>query len=77
MLIKVRDRQGKLRAKDMLDLDFDMYVEKSEEKPGYQVIINPQYTLDGTFTKEADAENAMDALVDARNALEDELRREL
>lgn len=77
MLIKVRDHQGKLRAKDMLDLDFDMYVEKSEGKPGYQVVINSKYTLDGTYEKEQDAENAMDALVDARNALEDELRREL
>ena len=76
MLVKVRDKQGKLRAKDMLDLDFDMYVE-GEEKSGYQVVINPQYTLDGTFEEEADAENAMDALVDARNALENELRREI
>ena len=74
MLINVRDSQGKLRAKDIFDLDFDMYVSKQKDTDKFVVAVNPSYYLDGTFDSEKEAEDALYKLVQDRNDLEDELR---
>ena len=72
MLIQLRDNNGKLLIKDLLDIDFDMSVVGRGEE--YFVTINHKYELAEKFTKEKDAEDRMIAVANARNSLEEELR---
>lgn len=50
MLINLRNREGKLIVKDVLDIDFDMSVEEENNK--YVININHQFKLDGEFESE-------------------------
>ena len=79
MLIRMRDKKGKLRVRDVLDVDFDMSVDQCGDsaQPEYCVKINRQYVLDETFYTENDAENAMIGIARARNKLEEEIRSNL
>ena len=72
MLISLRDKNGKLLIKDVLDIDFDMSVVREEKK--YFVAVNQRYNLDEAFEQESDAEERMISLANSRNNLEDELR---
>lgn len=71
MLINLRNKEGKLMVKDVLDIDFDMSVEKKNNK--YFLNINREFTLDGEFNSEKAAETQMLAIADSRNRLEAEL----
>lgn len=71
MLINLRNKEGKLMVKDVLDIDFDMSVEKKNNK--YFLNINREFTLDGEFNSEKAAEAQMLAIADSRNRLEAEL----
>jgi len=72
MLINVRDNEGNLYVKDVLDIDFDMNI---KEKGGqYVVYVSNKYYIDNKFSKKADAESEMLRVADCRNKLEDELR---
>jgi hypothetical protein len=72
MLINLRDNKQKLVIKDILDIDFDMFVEGGQG--GYFVRVNEKYHLDEEFANESDAENRMRFIADARNGLEAELK---
>lgn len=72
MLINLRDRENRLVIKDMLDIDFDMFVESNKEK--YHVYINSLYRIDDEFCSQNDAEDKMRYVAGARNHLEEELR---
>ena len=67
MVISVRDKSGKLRVKDILDIDFDMRVRRKGAT--YQVAINSQFTLAEKFQSEADAEDKIREIADARNKI--------
>ena len=75
MLIKLRDKQGRLCAKDVFDIDFDMYVTQARDTGKYMVVINPQYFLDGAYDNKEAAEAEAYRLIDDRNDLEEELRQ--
>lgn len=72
MLITLKNNDNKLIVKDMLDIDYDMYVEKVGKK--YQVFVNSKYRLSEDFNSEDDAVDAMLSTANSRNALETELR---
>lgn len=71
MLINLRNREGKLIVKDVLDIDFDMSVEEENNK--YVININHQFKLDGEFESEEEAEEWMIHIADSRNKIEAEL----
>ena len=71
MLINLRNREGKLIVKDVLDIDFDMSVEEENNK--YVININHQFKLDGEFGSEEAAEEWMIHIADSRNKIEAEL----
>lgn len=71
MLINLRNREGKLIVKDILDIDFDMSVEEENNK--YVININHQFKLDGEFESEEAAEEWMIHIADSRNKIEAEL----
>lgn len=72
MLISVRDKDGNLYVKDMLDIDFDMHIKEKDGK--YVIYVSNRYYLDEFYSKKNDAESEMIRLADCRNKLEDELR---
>ncbi len=72
MLINMRDNENNLRIKDILDVDFDMYVEKEDNK--FYVRVNRLYQLDEVFEKREDAEFRMRIIARIRNQEEEELR---
>lgn len=76
MVIKVRDCDGNLKIKDILDIDFDMHVETEnvKGKTKYYVQLNSNLRLDDEFPDKSTAEESMVSLADARNELENELR---
>lgn len=74
MVLQLKNSDGKLVIKDILDIDLDMYVEKNEDKKGFSVVVNSKYTLASTFETEEEAEDAMIGVANARNDLENELR---
>lgn len=76
MVITLRNNNGKLLVKDILDIDLDMYVDEVESKGKvlYKVVVNSKYTLANTFYTQEEAEDAMLGLATARNDLENELR---
>jgi hypothetical protein len=68
MLIGLRDKDGNVRIKDILDLNIDMSVEEIGDK--FKVKVTRTYYLDDTFdTKEA-AESAMYNIENVRNEME-------
>lgn len=71
MLITLRDNRNKLVAKDILDIDFDMTVEK--EKGKYYVVVNQNYKYDEAYETEEDAVEQMLHIVNVRNSLEEKL----
>ena len=71
MLISIRDHKGKLMVKDILDIDFDMYVESVNNK--FIIRINHQYRLDEEFDSERAAEDRMLQIAGTRNKLEEDL----
>ena len=78
MLIRMRNEEGKLIAKDILDIDFNMTVAEAQDVNGknhYTVKLNDHLTLDEEFDTADAAELALNHIVDCRNELEDELRR--
>ena len=76
MVITLRNNNGKLLVKDILEIDLDMYVDEVESKGKvlYKVVVNSKYTLANTFYTQEEAEDAMLGLATARNDLENELR---
>lgn len=72
MLIHLRNSEKKLVIKDILDIDFDMFVEP--ENDGYIVRVNSMYQLNEKFASEQDAEQRMIQVADARNGIEEELK---
>ena len=72
MLINLRDKNGKLVIKDILDIDFNMCV--AEEAGEYVVQINSTYNYADKYPSERAAENQMLRIAHARNAIEEELR---
>lgn len=73
MLINVRDAQGKLYVKDILDFNFDMSVHCDVK--GFFVQLNHKYRLDGYYPNEESAEAKMLDLACERNELEDKLSK--
>lgn len=74
MLITLRDNRNKPVAKDILDIDFDMTVEKENGK--YYVVVNQNYKYDEAYETEEDAVEQMRHIVNVRNKLEEELLRD-
>ena len=74
MLITLRDNRNKPIAKDILDIDFDMTVEKENGK--YYVVVNQNYKYDEAYETEEDAVEQMRHIVNVRNKLEEELLRD-
>ena len=72
MILTLRNDSGKLKAKDILDLNMDMSVVQKKGK--YYVKINRTYVLDQEYDTEDEAEGALASLVQTRNDLENELR---
>ena len=79
MLIKVRNKDGKLLVKDVLDIDFDMSISEIEDgtnknHKSYAVRLNHSLTLAERFDSEKAAEIAMENIAEDRNQLEEDLR---
>ena len=77
MLIKLRNNDGKLIVKDILDIDFNMFVAENKDSAGkryYTVKVNNKFTYDEKFDSEEAAEMALNQIAEQRNALELELR---
>lgn len=72
MLIPLRDKENQLVVKDMLDIDFNMYV--NEEHGNFFVQVNQRYRLDDSYPTRKAAEDAMLAVAAQRNKLEEELK---
>lgn len=71
MLIKLRDKANKLLIKDVLDIDFDMYIRVKNNK--YYVMANSELRIDTEYDSEQEAEEGMINLAQIRNDLESEL----
>ncbi|MCM1183378.1 MAG: hypothetical protein NC337_08395 [Roseburia sp.] len=74
MLISLRDSNGKLAVKDVLDIDFDMSVTQNDDRDGYYVMVNRRYRLNEKFASEETAEQEMLRIAGMRNSLENDLR---
>lgn len=72
MLISLRDKNNKMVIKDYFDIDFDMNVVHADGK--YYVAVNKHFRLNDSFGSESAAEEAMLKIMEARNALEQEIR---
>lgn len=72
MLINLRNNAEKLVVKDILDIDFDMYVEEKNNR--YIINVNRQYSCAEEYDNEKDAESRMLQIAEMRNDLETELR---
>lgn len=77
MLISVRDNKGNLLIKDVLDLDYDMFIRECLPESGctgYEIWINKKYKCSDIFATIGDAEERMLELAEERNILENELK---
>ena len=76
MLIAVRTiKTGKLRYRNALDIDYNMYVRELEEGSGKYVIrLSNKYLLDEIYDSQEDAEEDMRELAKTVNRLEEERR---
>ncbi len=68
----MRDRDQNLVSKDILDINFDMKIEKSGEK--YKLRINNNYCGTEIFDTKEDAEKELLMMIDERNQAEADLR---
>ena len=71
-LTSLRDKDNQLVVKDMLDIDFNMYVK--EEQGNFFVQVNQRYRLDENYTTQKAAEDAMLKIAGQRNQLEESLK---
>lgn len=76
MLIAVRAiKTGKLKYRNALDIDYNMYVRELEEGSGKYVIrLSNKYLLDEIYDSQEDAEEDMRELAKTVNRLEEERR---
>lgn len=74
MMLKLRNSEGKLVAKDILSISMDMSVERDSTAKDYFLRINSMYVYDEVFHTEEDAEEELSRLAECRNNLEAELR---
>lgn len=63
----------KLCARDVLDITFNMSIQK-KKNGGYYIVINSNYIFDEVYEKREDAEKQLVRLIDIRNAIEEELQ---
>lgn len=76
MNIYLRDKNGELAVKDILAVNFDMSVIQDKKSGKYRVRVNNEYYLVGEFDLKEEAEEALIAEAEKRDALEIELRNE-
>ena len=74
VMIALRDTNGNLCSKDILDVNMDMSVAKSGSN--FEVKANQNYTLDETFDNKEEAEEQIRALTASRNHAEEVLQNE-
>ena len=71
MLIGLRNQEtNELVYKDMLDIDFDMSIQKDNASNKYEIIINDIFKYKDSFSKRSDAEIEMGNIADSRNSQE-------
>lgn len=73
MLVPMRDSDGNLVSKDILDINFDMKVEKTNDNK-YKLKINKNYYGIETYKNKDRAEKELLMMIDARNQAEADLR---
>lgn len=71
MLLVVKNRNNELETRDMLDIDFNMKVEKVKTDQ-FVLRINKSLTLPDTFLTREAAQDKMLEIADTRNQLEQE-----
>lgn len=71
MILQIRDNNGRLLAKDILDINFDMFI--SKEGDHFILNINHKYRTTEAFQSEEEAEAAMLHIVNVRNTIESRL----
>lgn len=71
MLLPVKNKNGELETRDMLDIDFNMKVENIG-KNQFVLRINKFLVYPDTFPTREAAQDQMLAIVDMRNQLEQE-----
>ena len=71
MLLPVKNKNGELETRDMLDIDFNMKVENIG-KNQFVLRINKSLVSPDTFPTREAAQDQMLAIVDMRNQLEQE-----
>lgn len=74
MMITLRNANGDLCSKDILDVNMDMSITQNGGK--YEVKVNQNYTLDEKFDTKEDAEDQIRALTASRNSAENALLNE-
>ena len=74
MLLAVRTiKTGKLKYRNALDIEYNMYVRESAENPGKYVIrLSNKYLLDEIYDNQEEAEEDMRELAETVNRLEEE-----
>ena len=71
MLLVVKNRNNELETRDMLDIDFNMKVEKVKTDQ-FVLRINKSLTCPDTFLTREAAQDKMLEIADTRNQLEQE-----
>ena len=71
MLLVVKNRNNELETRDMLDIDFNMKVEKVKTDQ-FVLRINKSLTFPDTFLPREAAQDKMLEIADTRNQLEQE-----
>lgn len=71
MLLVVKNRNNELETRDMLDIDFNMKVEKVKTDQ-FVLRINKSLTFPDTFLTREAAQDKMLEIADMRNQLEQE-----
>ena len=72
MIVTMVDKNGRLRAKDLLDINLDMSI--THDAGGYYIRMNNTYFYDEVFKDEESAKACFYSLVEARNDAEEEIR---
>ena len=71
MVITMVDKNGNMRAKDLLDINLDMSI--VSDKKGYRIRLNNTYFFDEIFSTEEEAKHCFRSLVESRNNAEEEI----
>lgn len=75
MLLNAKNKNGDLIAKDILDIDFDLFIEPSRECSGkYTLWFNKKMRYPTDFDTKEEAEDQLMDIVSQRNSLEEQLR---